>query len=422
MLHTRPGHENIAAPLISVVMANYQAGTKIVRALDSVLNQSVESLEVIVSDDASGDDSVALVRQAMSADGRVRLIEAERNGGPARARNRALDAARGQWVAVVDADDIIHPERFERLLAAASHFGADVVADDLLHFHEDGSPVTFLLGDKPQRPFAVTAEDWVLAGTRANTAPLGYLKPMIKAETLGSIRYDETLRIGEDYDLLLRVLLTGANFHVIPVPWYLYRRHSSSISHRLSADDVGSMIGNQQRLIEQEGPFPESLQSALDQRMQGLEGRHVYETLVAAIKRRDIAAAARLLAGRPTLALRLWHSLADGQRNRSTLRRDGPIPGPAVLRLSGEPSTTADASKRQVPPYVAAAATDWDQPSPRQILADLANLGSGRDLKTVCDDIAGTYAAGFIPAARLEIVSRPVAEGAVLDRVGVAAK
>ena len=209
MLQTRPAHVDLSSPLISVVMANYQAGPKIVRALDSVLGQSISNLEVIVSDDASGDDSIALVRQAMQADKRIRLIEAERNGGPARSRNRALEAARGQWIAIVDSDDIIHPERFERLLAAADYFHADVVADDLLHFHEDGAPIRFLLDDEQKYPFAVTPEAWVLAGVQPGTAPLGYLKPMIKASALGSLRYDETLRIGEDYDLLLRVLLSG---------------------------------------------------------------------------------------------------------------------------------------------------------------------------------------------------------------------
>ncbi|HTM77944.1 MAG TPA: glycosyltransferase family 2 protein, partial [Devosia sp.] len=99
-----PETARAAAPLISVVMANYEAGDKLVAAIDSVLRQSVGDLELIVCDDASGDHSVALVQRFADSDCRVRLVRAEANGGPACCRNRGLDAARGQWIAIVDSD------------------------------------------------------------------------------------------------------------------------------------------------------------------------------------------------------------------------------------------------------------------------------------------------------------------------------
>ena len=135
-----PDRQPHNGPLVSVVMANFQAGDKIVPALQSVLGQTMADLEVIVSDDASQDHSMALVRALAKDDARVRLIESQTNGGPACCRNRALDAARGSWIAVVDSDDIIHPERLERLLDVARRDDLDIVADDLLMFHEDGSP------------------------------------------------------------------------------------------------------------------------------------------------------------------------------------------------------------------------------------------------------------------------------------------
>ncbi|MDB5614610.1 MAG: Beta,3-glucosyltransferase, partial [Devosia sp.] len=147
-------------PRVSVVMANFQAGTKIATALRSVLGQSMADLEVIVSDDASRDNSVALVREMMATDPRIRLLAGAANRGPAHCRNQALDMARGEWVAVVDSDDIIHPERFERLLAAAAFHEADIVADDLLLFHEDRSPPSLMLGDEASTSFSVSPKDW----------------------------------------------------------------------------------------------------------------------------------------------------------------------------------------------------------------------------------------------------------------------
>lgn len=206
-------------PRVSVLMANFQAGGKIVPALRSVLDQSMGDLEVIVSDDASRDDSLDLVRAMMATDPRIRLIANPANRGPAHCRNAALDRARGEWIAVVDSDDIIHPERFERLLAVADQDGADILADDLLLFHEDGSPPRLMLGDETRASFEVSPRDWVLAGLDGAPA-LGYLKPMIRAGLLQHLRYDESLRIGEDYDFVLRLLLGGARMVVLPEPFY----------------------------------------------------------------------------------------------------------------------------------------------------------------------------------------------------------
>lgn len=382
-------------------MANYRAGRKIVRALESVLHQTVHDLEVIVSDDASGDDSLDFVRGFVARDPRVRLIEGDGNGGPARARNRALDLARGRWIAIVDSDDIIHPERFERLLAAAGHFDADIVADDLLHFHEDGSPARFLLADDGRGAFRVTPEDWILAGFRPGTAPLGYLKPLVKAPVLGTARYDENLRIGEDYDLVLRLLLAGARMHVVPEPWYLYRRHAGSISHRLSAGDVAAMIDNQRRLVERQGPFPPTVSAALAERMARLARSHAYERLVAAIKSRNAAGAAALLASNPQLLANLWRSLADRRRRTATppWRRADAL---RELRLGATGETGP--ARRRVPDYRPPSAADWTGAADRAFWAELADLGR-ENLRVVCEDAAGLYAAGFIPAENIELVA-----------------
>mgnify|MGYP002403247837 CR=1 FL=1 len=388
-------------PLISVVMANYRAGRKIVRALESVLHQTVSDLEVIVSDDASGDDTLDFVRGFIARDPRVRLVTADGNGGPARARNRALDIARGQWIAVVDSDDIIHPERFERLLAAASHFRADIVADDLLHFHEDGSPARFLLPEDRRGAFAVTPEEWILAGIRPGTAPLGYLKPLISASVLGPARYDENLRIGEDYDLILRLLLAGARMHVVAEPWYLYRRHAGSISHRLSAGDVAAMIDNQRRLVERQGPFPPAVTAALAERMARLTRSHAYERLVAAIKRRDVAGAVALLARNPRLLANLRQSLADRRRRTAA---PPTRQAAAVTELHLGASLEPDPAHRRVPAYRPPSGAAWTGGTERALWAELADLGRG-DLKVVCADAAGLYAAGFIPAENIELIA-----------------
>jgi len=382
-----------ARPRVSVIMANYQAGDKIVPALDSVLAQTMPDLEVIVSDDASQDDSIALVRARMAADPRIRLIENAANRGPAHCRNQALAVARGEWVAIVDSDDIIHPERFERLLAAAAHHHADIVADDLLLFHEDGSPPRLMLGEEARSSFAVSARDWVLAGLDGSPA-LGYLKPMIRAERLTQFRYDEALRIGEDYDFVLRLLLAGARMVIAPEPFYLYRRHSASISHRLSVPDMEAMAQRQQDLADAHRPLPIELSAAFARRLSELRSGLRYEQLVASIKQRKPADALALVLRDPAHLLRLWASFSEGRQRRSAQ----PIAShsPDLIVLGGQGTS---GSGRLVPDYVPPHLVDWSIPRPRSTWRELAAHAKGR---CVALDQAGRYAAGFIPEAILD--------------------
>jgi len=289
------------APLVSVIVANYCGERHIAEALRSILGQTVRDLELIVADDASPDASVSIVAGIMAADPRVTLIRSPRNAGPAAARNRALDAARGQWLAIVDADDVIAPDRFERLLAAATGLDADIVADDLLLF-DDSGPAETLLRDAPATPFQMTAALFVGGrGLPAPNLPFGYLKPLIRAAALGTRRYSETLRIGEDYDLLLRLLLAGARFHIVPEPLYRYRRHAGSISHRLDRATVAAMIAADDCIAAELGPFPAPIATAFARRRRDLTLRLKFEQLVATLKARRLAGAAGALTTDPRL-------------------------------------------------------------------------------------------------------------------------
>ncbi|PXA98347.1 glycosyl transferase family A [Nostoc sp. 3335mG] len=388
-------HSMRAPPLVSVVMANFEAGSKIVPALRSVLGQSLGDLEIIVSDDGSRDDSMALVRQMMAEDDRIRLVTAAANGGPARCRNRALEVARGDWIAIVDSDDIIHPERFERLLAAAASHHADIVADDLLLFFEDGSAPRLMLGDDAGHAFLVPTERWLLGGLDGSPA-LGYLKPLIRTSALRGLRYDENLRIGEDHDLVLRLLLGGARMLVVPEPFYLYRRHSGSISHRLSVHDLEAMIDRQAVLLAGHGALGDHVTSAFARREAALRRGLGYERLVKSLKGRRPGAALGLLARDPTHLGRLWNSFIEGRRRRV---RTAPTIVSPMLQLGGHEGIA-------VPDYVPVAMTDWAAARPRQPWLDLAAQRGLGPVRCIALDAAGRYAAGFIPEAEIAAPER----------------
>lgn len=397
--------------MISVVMANYNSERFLRQSILSVLNQTVADIELIVSDDSSSDASVEIVRELARTDKRIRLLSDGSNGGPARARNRALDEVRGEWMAIVDSDDLLHPERFERLLALAARHKADMVADNLLHFQDDGTePVSFLFsGSAFDKTFKMTPELFVRADVEADLPRFGYLKPIIRTRCLEGLRYDESTKIGEDYDFVLKLLLKGASFIVFPQPTYLYRRHGASISQRLSVQTVQAMIDSHLRIQDDFPIAGDALKTALSARLAGLRNQLRFERLVAAVKARRTGDTLGLLAGDPRMAAWLLRSakerLIRQLRSRRADERTEPGCGPQTILLTNDADTAhrhgnADAREwlvQQVPPYRLPGEAEGDNAAIRLAAGKLADLCRQRRSLLICDGPAGRYAAGFVP-------------------------
>lgn len=316
-------------PKISVIMANLNGAAHIETAVRSVLRQTEPSLELIVSDDGSTDDSLAIAERAAGGDERLILLNSELSRtGPAAARNRALQIARGGWIAVVDNDDFLHPERLERLVGAAERDGADIAADDLLVFYDDEArgPHAHLRGRLARGPHWISPAEYersnrLLSGGRS----LGYLKPVLR-RALNPL-YDETLRIGEDSDLILRLLVQGARMRVYPDLGYFYRKHAGSISHRLDAAAIDAMDAAYRRI------HPGSDAALAREMSKGAAARadaRAFTEFVIALKQGNLAASVASAVRRPTM-LRL---LGDPLRARLPKhRRRTPITAPEHIIL-----------------------------------------------------------------------------------------
>ena len=108
------------APLVSVLVPAWNAGRSLPRALDSLLADGEANLQVVVVDDASTDDTVAVVEAIAARDPRVELVRSPVNGGPSAARNLGLPLLRGEWMTFLDADDRLLPGALDAFLHAAT--------------------------------------------------------------------------------------------------------------------------------------------------------------------------------------------------------------------------------------------------------------------------------------------------------------
>ena len=128
-------------PLVSVIMPAYNAERFIDAAVRSVMAQTVTDWELLILDDGSRDTTAAIAEKLAAEDARIRFLPNEANMGVAKTRNRGFDLCRGQYVALLDSDDIWLPEKLEKQLALAEQTGADIIYCSYGIMDEEDHPV-----------------------------------------------------------------------------------------------------------------------------------------------------------------------------------------------------------------------------------------------------------------------------------------
>lgn len=222
----------MAVPEVSVVIPCFKAERYVLATVRSVLAQTVP-VEVIAVDDGSPDQSVRLLRDSGLP---IRLIE-QRNQGVAAARNTGAAAARGRWISFVDADDIWLPGKLQAQLELLHKTPGARMAYSAWHVWHSTEPEP-----EPELLRSLAAE--LLQADRWQ-GPSGDIYPdllqdcVVWTSTVVVERnlfdeaggFDTGLRIGEDYDLWLRLSRLTPILRA-PAPWALYRMHPSNITKR----------------------------------------------------------------------------------------------------------------------------------------------------------------------------------------------
>lgn len=217
-------------PLVSLVIPAYNAGRYIEGCIESLRCQTHRDVEIIVVDDASSDDSVAVVERIALEDSRIRVIELSANSGTLAARKAGILASAGDYVALIDQDDELEPFAIERLLNYASdnkadiyHFGVRVVAENPDAERAAGGMTGFLT-PPPRRiegeSILVTqlAED---NGFDWHVHHKLYRGDFIRRAY--SLASDERLILADDIYMCFIICSIASAYEAIPdSPWYLY--------------------------------------------------------------------------------------------------------------------------------------------------------------------------------------------------------
>ncbi|QOX79703.1 glycosyltransferase [Trichlorobacter lovleyi] len=211
------------SPRVSVLMPVYNGERFLREAIDSILGQSFHDFELIIVDDGSTDSSAACI--ASYHDTRIISVKNEINQGIVVTRNRGIELARGEYIALMDCDDISTEERLaEQVAFLDTDQSVAAVAACIECVDENG---TFLSGWADDRS-TVTPDQIRAFLPRANCVANSSL--MIRANVLRQYRYRGGRDAVEDYDLLLRLVSDGLQVAKIPAVLLCYRIVNSSFS------------------------------------------------------------------------------------------------------------------------------------------------------------------------------------------------
>lgn len=206
---------------ISVIIPIYNAEKYIARCLNSILENTYHNLEVLCINDGSTDQSEKILQNFADRDDRIKILT-QSNQGVSAARNCGLDAATGDYIAFIDADDWVHKQYFEYLINACLDTGTSISVCKFFITSDDNYSNTISEYEQQSEIFSVE-----------RCFKVSYIKifvwgKIISRAIIGNIRFENTLKFGEDTVWMLRVLCENPKIHIcfINSMLYYYYQHN----------------------------------------------------------------------------------------------------------------------------------------------------------------------------------------------------
>ncbi len=255
-----------AEPLISVIVPIYNVEVYLPECLDSICGQSHRTLQIILVDDGSTDNSGEICDQYAARDPRIRVIH-KPNSGAASAKNVGLAAVRGDYVAFVDSDDYVEPHWLERAVEVMQSMDADVVEFAFDKIYRSGSEPE---SQCPEPENAFTAREYLGQYLSCWTCSL-FCNKLIRAELVQGIRFRTERRCIDDEFFTYKVVSGAKRIVRIPDVLYHYRQRRSSAvynekNRKQIADDALEILIERYEWVS--ARFPDLRRTYLDHDLQ----------------------------------------------------------------------------------------------------------------------------------------------------------
>ena len=222
MCNTREDKQH--SPTVTVVMGVYNSATSLRRAVASIIAQTYSDWEMIICDDASTDNSYDIACELAQKDSRIKVLRNEKNVGCNIVLNRCIEMARGEYIAIMDSDDISLPHRFEKEVEILDKNPQYAIVGGLArHFNKDGDYMTSTFNERP-RPI-----DFTRGITHSHPTCMIRRKAIMD---VGLYTCDKNMHRVEDYYMMAKLYAHGYRGYNIPEVLLRYRDDEASFVNR----------------------------------------------------------------------------------------------------------------------------------------------------------------------------------------------
>lgn len=241
--------------MVSVIIPVYNVEKYIARCLESVINQTYRDLEIIVVNDATPDNSMAIVGEYASKDNRIRIVNNPRNMGLMMTRKNGYTIAKGDYFTFVDSDDTIPAIAVETLLKTAIDTGCDIVAGQIQYIFKDGNTEVWRC-DLPFGNDAIGVYTALLDGHfKHNLVAKLYKRALFIEQQYPSF---ENMTNAEDACLFYSIVKNINSIEIIDDIVYIYYQNTGSSSQkRLSLQQLDSIAKANKVRLECCSLYPE---------------------------------------------------------------------------------------------------------------------------------------------------------------------
>lgn len=207
--------------LVSIIMPAYNSERFINESIDSILNQTHSNIELLIYDDGSTDSTRSIIDSY--SDGRIKKIYASKNSGVVEARNQLIDHAKGEYIALMDSDDIASRDRIQKQLRFLSQGSCDICGSGQWNLNQTTGK---LKASKDRYSDADLRALLTIYCTLCNSAV------MARASIFKQFKYDVSMLIAEDYYLWTQLAAAGYRFGNLKNRLITYRQYPEQSSSR----------------------------------------------------------------------------------------------------------------------------------------------------------------------------------------------
>lgn len=204
--------------LVSIVTPSFNSSKFINKAIESVLSQTYQNWEMLITDDCSSDDSCMIIERYVEKDDRIKLFRLNENSGAGVARNNSISKAKGQFIAFLDSDDVWMPEKLEKQIAFMKNRNCALSCTSYMTINEYDEVIGMVLAPNLHTFFENKCDDKV-----------GFSTAIYDCERLGK-RFMPTIRKRQDWALVMSIMKDCKVAYGMKQPLGYYRKGQDSLS------------------------------------------------------------------------------------------------------------------------------------------------------------------------------------------------